>query len=165
MAGVTAKQLKYIEALAHEAGVGGDGWDNFPGMSRSKAQRKATSSDASEAIDRLKALIARNARRAGMAEGSEDEDAVLIAGVWVAWSDAAMVVWHENRTALVGRGAELTALREQLKEAGDPTPWATAMRQLAGRSELDELRDKRAKLAAELATLDEQIARRYWGDA
>lgn len=129
----TDKQLRYIESLARNLGLGGDAWDHFPG-SRSKAQRKATSRDASDVIDTLQARLAEREAREGLPDGAVHGGAVRIGGSWVKLTAAALEVWvatKERVTAVPDWAARLQTRREELKVAGDPTPYATAMRELA----------------------------------
>ena len=129
---VSDKQLRYIEALAREAGLGGDAWDHFPGWSRSKAQKKATSRDASDAIEALQAKIAKNAAREGKAIGDVVDDHVKFSTGWVKLKAEALAVYLECQQAIAGRYDDVEARREELKATGDETPWASAFRQIAG---------------------------------
>lgn len=123
----TDKQLRYIEALAREAGVGGDAWDQFD-VSRSKAQRKATSADASAVIDALQERVRLRQEREGLPEGSIHASEILLGGDWRAIGDSTLELYRQHQERLQGRTVDLWAERNRRKAAGEDAPLAAAIR-------------------------------------
>lgn len=106
----TTAQINLLDMLARKLGER-DAWEMFPGWSRSKAQKKATMADASEAIDAAKERVAEKEAFAAARENSP-LGTVLHGSVLLLVEESARV------------GAGVSYRRAWVRPAGDFMEWA-----------------------------------------